>query len=138
MGSAAFLNEAINQLAEKYLELMQSAQNERIPPAAVCRLSCKRSKCIWPITTSTAFDLNPVAVELAEVSLRLNALSADRFVPWFGMQLYNGNSLIGARREVYKTSQTAAKNNDSQQWLQSAPQAIAMAQPRSAGQIWHF
>src|SRR5690554_6502135 len=30
MGSAAFLNEAINQLAEKYLELMQSAQNERI------------------------------------------------------------------------------------------------------------
>ncbi len=137
MGSAAFLNEAINQLAEKYLELMQSAQNERIPQQQYVA-ELQKVKMYLADNNVYGIDLNPVAVELAEVSLWLNALSADRFVPWFGMQLYNGNSLIGARREVYKTSQTAAKNNDSQQWLQSAPQAIAMAQPRSAGQIWHF
>lgn len=137
MGSAAFLNEAINQLAEKYLELMQSAQNERIPQQQYVA-ELQKVKMYLADNNVYGIDLNPVAVELAEVSLWLNALSADRFVPWFGMQLYNGNSLIGARREVYKTSQTAAKNNDSQQWLQSAPQAIAMTQPRTAGQIWHF
>lgn len=137
MGSAAFLNEAINQLAEKYLELMQSAQNERIPQQQYVA-ELQKVKMYLADNNVYGIDLNPVAVELAEVSLWLNALSADRFVPWFGMQLYNGNSLIGARREVYTTSQTAAKNNDSQQWLQTAPQAIAMSQPRSAGQIWHF
>lgn len=137
MGSAAFLNEAINQLAEKYLELMQSAQNERIPQQQYVA-ELQKVKMYLADNNVYGIDLNPVAVELAEVSLWLNALSADRFVPWFGMQLYNGNSLIGARREVYKSSQTAAKNNDSQQWLQSSPQAIAMSQPRSAGQIWHF
>lgn len=137
MGSAAFLNEAINQLAEKYLELMQSALDERISQQQYVA-ELQKVKMYLADNNVYGIDLNPVAVELAEVSLWLNALSADRFVPWFGMQLYNGNSLIGARREVYKTSQTAAKNNDSQQWLQSAPQAIAMSQPRSAGQIWHF
>lgn len=137
MGSAAFLNEAINQLAEKYLELMQSANDERIAQQDYVK-ELQKVKMYLADNNVYGIDLNPVAVELAEVSLWLNALSADRFVPWFGMQLYNGNSLIGARREVYKTSQTAAKNNDSQQWLQSAPQAIAMSQPRSAGQIWHF
>lgn len=137
MGSAAFLNEAINQLAEKYLELMQSALDERIPQQQYVA-ELQKVKMYLADNNVYGIDLNPVAVELAEVSLWLNALSADRFVPWFGMQLYNGNSLIGARREVYKTSQTAAKNNDSQQWLQSAPQAIAMSQPRTAGQIWHF
>ena len=137
MGSAAFLNEAINQLAEKYLELMQTALDERIPQQQYVA-ELQKVKMYLADNNVYGIDLNPVAVELAEVSLWLNALSADRFVPWFGMQLYNGNSLSGARREGYTTSQTAAKNNDSQQWLQSAPQAIAMSQPRSAGQIWHF
>ena len=57
-------------------------------------------------------DLNPVAVELAEVSLWLNAIYGEPTedgqppkaarVPWFGYQLFAGNSLIGARREVYR------------------------------------
>ena len=34
MGSAAFLNEAVNQLADKYLQLAQSARGERIPQSA--------------------------------------------------------------------------------------------------------
>lgn len=137
MGSAAFLNEAINQLAEKYLELMQSALDERIPQQDYVK-ELQKVKMYLADNNVYGIDLNPVAVELAEVSLWLNALSADRFVPWFGMQLYNGNSLIGARREVYKTSQTGAKKNDSQQWLQNAPQAVPMSKPRSDGQIWHF
>ena len=137
MGSAAFLNEAINQLAEKYLELMQSANDERIAQQDYVK-ELQKVKMYLADNNVYGIDLNPVAVELAEVSLWLNALSADRFVPWFGMQLYNGNSLIGARREVYKLTQTGAKNNDSKQWLQNAPEAVAMSQPRAEDEIWHF
>ncbi|MCG3858103.1 hypothetical protein [Psychrobacter sp. Ps2] len=137
MGSAAFLNEAINQLAEKYLELMQSANDERIAQQDYVK-ELQKVKMYLADNNVYGIDLNPVAVELAEVSLWLNALSADRFVPWFGMQLYNGNSLIGARREVYKLTQTGAKKNDSKQWLQNAPEAVAMNKPRAKDEIWHF
>lgn len=137
MGSAAFLNEAINQLAEKYLELMQSANDERIAQQDYVK-ELQKVKMYLADNNVYGIDLNPVAVELAEVSLWLNALSADRFVPWFGMQLYNGNSLIGARREVYKLTQTGAKKNDSKQWLQNAPEAVAMNQPRAEDEVWHF
>tara|TARA_B100001179_G_C18604658_1_gene413375 strand:+ start:3389 stop:8350 length:4962 start_codon:yes stop_codon:yes gene_type:complete len=137
MGSAAFLNEAINQLAEKYLELMQSANDERIAQQDYVK-ELQKVKMYLADNNVYGIDLNPVAVELAEVSLWLNALSADRFVPWFGMQLYNGNSLIGARREVYKLTQTGAKKNDSKQWLQNAPEAVPMNKPRAEDEIWHF
>lgn len=137
MGSAAFLNEAINQLAEKYLELMQSANDERIAQQEYVK-ELQKVKMYLADNNVYGIDLNPVAVELAEVSLWLNALSADRFVPWFGMQLYNGNSLIGARREVYKLTQTGAKKNDSKQWLQNAPEAVPMNKPRAGDEIWHF
>ena len=137
MGSAAFLNEAINQLAQTYLELMQNANDERIAQQDYVQ-ELQKVKMYLADNNVYGIDLNPIAVELAEVSLWLNALSADRFVPWFGMQLYNGNSLIGARRETYKLSQIAAKNSDSQQWLKQAPSALSMQHARREGQIWHF
>lgn len=135
MGSAAFLNEAINQIADKYLELAQKSRNERIPQQDYLR---EKQKVKMYLADHSVFgvDLNPVAVELAEVSLWLNALSEDRFVPWFGLQLYNGNSLVGARREVYKASQLTHNGEDS--WLKTAPTRLPMAQPREMGQIWHF
>ena len=83
--------------------------------------------------------MNPVAVELAEVSLWLNALSKDRFVPWFGLQLHCGNSLIGARRETYTASQLTTDNSkDTQSWHNNAPVAVAMADPLPDNCIWHF
>jgi type II restriction/modification system DNA methylase subunit YeeA len=137
MGSAAFLNEAINQLAEKYLELMQSARDERIPQHQYPE---ERQKVKMYLADNCVFgvDLNPVAVELAEVSLWLNALSKDRFVPWFGLQLHCGNSLIGARREAFGSEQLKRKPSDKDAWLNQAPQAIPMAEPRPKGRIWHF
>jgi hypothetical protein len=104
MGSAAFLNEAINQLADKYLELAQSATGERIPQN---RYLDEKQKVKMYLADNNCFgvDLNPVAVELAEVSIWLNALSSDRFIPWLGMQLNCGNSLIGARRQAWSRHQ---------------------------------
>jgi len=137
MGSAAFLNEAINQIADKYLELMQNAEGVRIPQHQYPQ---ERQKVKMYLADNNVFgvDLNPVAVELAEVSLWLNALSRDRFVPWFGLQLYCGNSLIGARREFFKASQLSLKAKDPASWLNAAPEALAMNAARQSGQIWHF
>jgi hypothetical protein len=137
MGSAAFLNEAVSQLADLYLELMQRARNERI---AQDQYAIEKQRVKMYLADNCVFgvDLNPVAVELAEVSLWLNALSADRFVPWFGLQLHCGNSLIGARRQVYDKDQLQRKASDSDSWLSTAPKNLPMKTARRAGQIWHF
>lgn len=148
MGSAAFLNEAIDQLADKYLALAQSARvtsgtGERIPQA---EYASEKQKVKMYLADHSVFgvDLNPVAVELAEVSLWLAALSSDRFVPWFGFQLRTGNSLIGARREGYRASQLGLKSKDPDCWLSTAPQAVPFAGDASPDSgpaqqtIWHF
>jgi hypothetical protein len=137
MGSAAFLNEAVSQLADLYLELMQRARNERIAQDQYV-VEKQRVKMYLADNCVFGVDLNPVAVELAEVSLWLNALSADRFVPWFGLQLHCGNSLIGARRQVYDKDQLKRKASDPASWLSTAPVNVPMKAPRKAGQIWHF
>src|SRR6202521_1854250 len=109
MGSAAFLNEGVNQLAEAYLERKQAELGRRIPHHLYAQ---ELQKVRMYIADRNVFgvDLNPVAVELAEVSLWLNAIYGEEDangaprparVPWFGYQLFTGNSLIGARPEVY-------------------------------------
>ncbi len=140
MGSAAFLNEAINQIADKYLELIQQATGERISQDDFVQ---QKQQVKMYIADNNVFgvDLNPVAVELAEVSLWLNALSKDRFVPWFGFQLYHGNSLIGARAETFAASQLTHTKADS--WLKSAPERLALhnwsqQSQENSDRIWHF
>lgn len=104
MGSAAFLNEAVNQLAEAYLQARQKETGQTIPHDAY---TTERQRVKMYIADNNVFgvDLNPVAVELAEVSLWLNAISEGGHVPWFGLQLATGNSLVGARRQVFSTAQ---------------------------------
>ncbi|TLF53268.1 hypothetical protein FEI13_01325 [Halomonas urmiana] len=149
MGSAAFLNEAIDQLADKYLALAQSARQaenpaaERIPQADYAAEK-QRVKMYLADHNVFGVDLNPVAVELAEVSLWLGALSADRFVPWFGFQLRTGNSLIGARHEAYPASTLTLKPKDPAAWLNRAGDAVPLATDDEnedtllGERIWHF
>ncbi|WP_424686838.1 Eco57I restriction-modification methylase domain-containing protein [Halarcobacter ebronensis] len=122
MGSAAFLNEAINQLSEAYIHQKQLELGEKIPHD---KYTSELQKVKMHIADNNVFgvDLNPTAVELAEISLWLNAL-AGSFVPWFGFQLENGNSLIGARREVYEVHQLTAKKKDLL-WYEDAPKRLA-------------
>jgi len=100
VGSAAFLNEAVNQLADAYLRRKQLELGETIPHEA---FTTERQKVKMYLADNNVFgvDLNPTAVELAELSLWLNTIYEGAYVPWFGLQLANGNSLIGARRETY-------------------------------------
>ena len=95
IGSAAFLNEAISQLAEAYLDKKQEELGEQI---AFDRRTAELQRVKMFIADRNVYgvDLNPIAVELAEVSLWLNTIYKGAHVPWFGTQLACGNSLIGS------------------------------------------
>lgn len=131
MGSAAFLNEAINQLAVKYMDFAQKAKGERLSMSAYAK-ELQRVKMYMADNCVFGVDLNPVAVELGEVSLWLNALSDDKFVPWFKLQLHAGNSLIGCRRTVYPRDTVIGSTG-----VSSKPVDLG-AKPLGDGQIWQF
>ena len=83
-------------------------------------------------------DLNPVAVELAEVSLWLNTIYEGGFVPWFGTQLVNGNSLIGARRQVYRI-ENMQSTSKGMRWYEMEPQRVPLGTKRMPRkQVYHF
>ena len=97
MGSGAFLNEAVNQIAERILALeAQQASNSLSSPKA-------KKERFWRIKYTLisnnvyGVDLNPTAIELARFSLWLNCIGAGQEPPSFKGRLKIGNSLIGAR-----------------------------------------
>lgn len=122
MGSAAFLNEAVNQLAERYLERRQRELGERIPHADYAD-ELQTVKHYIADRNVNGVDLNPVAGELAEVSLWLNCIHKDGHVPWFGYQIVCGNSLVGARRQVYRKSKITRQKKDTL-WFNFAPDRV--------------
>jgi hypothetical protein len=150
MGSAAFINEAVNQLAEAYLERKQAETGKRIPHEQYPH-ELQRVRMYIADRNVFGVDLNPVAVELAEVSLWLNAiygepqqdadgnplpLKAAR-VPWFGYQLFTGNSLIGARRQVYAPHLLSTRTKPF--WHEQAPEPVPrQGGRRPPGAIYHF
>ena len=152
MGSAAFLNEAVNQLSEAYLERKQQELGRRIPHD---RYPQELQKVRMYLADRNVFgvDLNPVAVELAEVSLWLNAIYGEldeqgnpvtdaqgrplpARVPWFGYQLFAGNSLIGARQQVYNAA--ALKKGAKPAWHEEPPRRVTPQAPRKPDEIWYF
>ncbi|WP_180170755.1 class I SAM-dependent DNA methyltransferase [Acinetobacter sp. YH12027] len=142
MGSAAFLNEAVNQLAEAYLVKKQSELNQRIE---MKDYQHELQTVKMHIADHNVFgvDLNSIAVELAEVSLWLNSINGSNQVPWFGYQLFNGNSLIGARRQVYDEKQIKTKVK-ADKWFNFAPKRLApeslarKKSDRAETEVYHF
>ncbi|HCZ16979.1 MAG TPA: N-6 DNA methylase [Candidatus Accumulibacter sp.] len=158
MGSAAFLNEAVNQLAEAYLERKQIELKRRIPHEQY-RVELQKTRMYLADRNVHGVDLNPVATELAEVSLWLNAIYGEPAepgqppraarVPWFGYQIFAGNSLIGARREVFAAS--LLKTGSKPAWYDTPPRRCGFlpspASGRGAGgegevrrpdEVYHF
>lgn len=121
MGSAAFLNEAINQLADAYMQRKQRELDKVLPPDEYI-LERQKVKMLLADRNVFGVDLNPIAVELAEVSLWLNSIHAGGFVPWFGMQLVAGNSLIGARRQMFDSALLRKKAKGEHSWMDEVPQ----------------
>ena len=71
----------------------------------------------------------------------LNTIYEGGFVPWFGTQLVNGNSLIGARRQVYSESALTATSKGLH-WYENAPERVPLGTERKKrrgnAQIYHF
>ena len=137
MGSAAFLNEAVSQLAEAYLERKQKETGLSIQHDQR-QQELQKVKMLIADRNVYGIDLNPTAVELAEVSLWLNTIFEGGYVPWFRTQIVNGNSLIGARRQCYTLEQAQAKGPKA--WYNSAPERVEPGKKRSLKrqQVYHF
>ncbi len=137
MGSAAFLNEAVSQLAEAYLERKQKETGVSISHEQR-QQELQKVKMLIADRNVYGIDLNPTAVELAEVSLWLNTIYQGGYVPWFRTQIVNGNSLIGARRQCYTLSQAQADGAGA--WYNNAPERVAPGMNRSLRkqQVYHF
>lgn len=150
MGSGAFLNEAAEQLAHRYLELKQKQIGQNIEPAQY-KDELYRAKHY--ITTRNVYgvDLNATAVELGSLSLWLGSIhrllqkkgengGKDIYqpgaTPWFGLRLRCGNSLIGARRAVWTKEQLSkgkhvGDNGD-------IPRLLKPGEKRGENEIYHF
>ncbi|MFC1743404.1 Eco57I restriction-modification methylase domain-containing protein [Candidatus Riflebacteria bacterium] len=137
MGSAAFLNEAVNQLSEAYLTRKQKETGKII---ALEDYNRERQKVKMYMADNNVFgvDLNPVAVELAEVSLWLNTIYREAYVPWFGMQLACGNSLVGARNQFFSSNLLKKVRKTDKLWLDEVPERVMPGKTRPTDGIHHF
>ena len=117
LGSGAFAIEAVRQLAEQYLSRRERELGRRVDPEERPRELAK-VKAYLALHQVYGVDLNATAVELAEVSLWLDTMVEGLAAPWFGLRLRRGNSLVGARRALYSTSQLKKRA-----WLSVAPVA---------------
>ncbi|HAW19199.1 MAG TPA: hypothetical protein DCX14_03370, partial [Flavobacteriales bacterium] len=135
MGSAAFLVETTNQLADLYLERKQIEVGQVISQEGIL---LEKQKVRSYIADRNCFgvDLNPTAVELGAISLWLNGLHKSDFSPWFGDQLHAGNSLIGARRAIYSKSQLRGKTADL--WFKNQPKEIGWKEERLENTVYQW
>lgn len=126
LGSGAFAIEAVRQLAEQYLSRRERELGRRVDPEERPRELAK-VKAFIALHQVYGVDLNATAVELAEVSLWLDTMVEGLAAPWFGLRLRRGNSLVGARRALYSTSQLKKRA-----WLTAAPAAEPLSQVAAA------
>lgn len=122
LGSGAFAIEAVRQLAEQYLSRRERELGRRVDPEERPRELAK-VKAYLALHQVYGVDLNATAVELAEVSLWLDTMVEGLAAPWFGLRLRRGNSLVGARRALYSTSQLKKRA-----WLSATPVAEPLSQ----------
>ncbi|MET9509356.1 class I SAM-dependent DNA methyltransferase [Streptomyces flavidovirens] len=135
LGSGAFLNEAINQVAAEYLRRRQDETGVAIDTEAY-PIEYQKAKAYIALHNSYGVDLNSTAVELAEVSLWLNTMHPGMEAPWFGLHLRRGNSLIGGRREIYP-----AQKLKKAAWLGATPERFPLTEAANGlpeGSVHHF
>ena len=115
MGSGAFAVEAVRQLAELYLKLRETELDKQVEPEQRA-VELQKVKAHIALHQVYGVDLNPTAVELAEISLWLDTMTSQLKAPWFGLHLRRGNSLVGTLRSTYSTAQMKKR-----EWLKAVP-----------------
>ena len=150
MGSAAFLVEAVGQLADRYLDLKKKQTGQTIDAGDY---EDQRRRVMHYIAVHNLYgvDLNPTAVELGALSLWLASIHRLKIqegengqpdiyrsgaTPWFGLRLRAGNSLIGARRAVWTKEQLL--NGDFYGGDAQTPRQLKPGENRKPGEIYHF
>ncbi|WP_323181067.1 class I SAM-dependent DNA methyltransferase [Streptomyces virginiae] len=135
LGSGAFLNEAINQVAAEYLRRRQEETGQAIDTEQY-PVEFQKAKAYIALHNAYGVDLNSTAVELAEVSLWLNTMHPGMEAPWFGLHLRRGNSLIGGRREIYSADRLKKGG-----WLGATPERFPLTEAANglpSGSVHHF
>lgn len=138
LGSGAFAIEAVQQLAVAYLKRRQEELGVKIDPDDF-QHELQKVKAYIALHNVYGVDLNATAVELAEISLWLDTMGEGLQAPWFGLHLRRGNSLIGARRAVFRRDQLAKKA-----WIKEIPADKPLLDPATGesapagGGIHHF
>ncbi len=138
LGSGAFLNEAINQLAAAYLKRRQAELGETLDADRYQR-ELQKVKAHFALHQSYGVDLNATAVELAEVSLWLNCMYPGLKAPWFGLGLRRGNSLVGCRRATWRAERLKDKVWAKDKAADAVPPVDRpLDEPLEADEIHHF
>ncbi|MFF5856375.1 hypothetical protein ACFY8B_12150 [Streptomyces sp. NPDC012751] len=137
LGSGAFLNEAVNQVAAEYLRRREAETGVEIAPDQRA-VELQKAKAYVALHNAYGVDLNATAVELAEVSLWLNTMHPGMRAPWFGLHLRRGNSLVGAGRRIYDKDALGKGK-----WLSKkdtlAPKELPFREgPLPEGSVHHF
>ncbi|MFW5871556.1 MAG: Eco57I restriction-modification methylase domain-containing protein [bacterium] len=149
MGAAAFHNEVIDQLAEKYLERKQEETKEKINPGDYNE-ELQKVKAYIANHNVYGVDLNSTAIELGKIALWLNAMHQKMEVPFFGKRLGVGNALLGAWFKVYKEKDVVLEYREGKQvskkWWEIAPKPTKfnlkknnhLITNRKKDEIYHF
>ena len=101
MGSGAFLVEACRQLGDALVETWRAhGEVPEIPPDEDEGIFARRliaQRCLYGV------DRNPMAVDLAKVSLWLATLAKDHALTFVDHALRDGDSLVGLSRKQIET-----------------------------------
>ena len=107
MGSGAFLVEACRQLGDALVEAWRAhGEMPKIPPDEDEGIFARRliaQRCLYGV------DRNPMAVDLAKVSLWLVTLARDHALTFVDHALRHGDSLVGLSREQIEAFHWEAK-----------------------------
>ena len=109
MGSGHFLVEATDYLAHELVRAWAEARPEELEREEVAEQDVQWAKrevvrrCIYGV------DLNPMAVELAKLSMWLSTVAANKPLTFLDHHLKVGNSLIGAKVDDLKILPTLEK-----------------------------
>jgi|GEM_PF-1862647 len=143
MGSGAFLNAVVDEIAPKMAKLyeapdkkayeqkiqeLNAADNGKNPVALAKIRDLKPQSPSFYLSKAKnhlmkhavhGVDLNPTAVELAKISLWLNCLHEDGNLPFLDMKLRLGNSLVGGWVNRHEDEETGLPH-----WLLPPPNAL--------------
>ncbi|MGB3683122.1 MAG: N-6 DNA methylase [Rubrobacteraceae bacterium] len=143
MGSGHFLVEVTEYIARFLVELDVSP--EEVPDTAEAEPDAELAYWKRRVVQSCVYgvDMNPLAVDLAKLSLWLSTVARDRPLSFLDHHLRSGNSLVGARLTDLQPGNTGGKKRrktakavDESQLSMLADDAFRQSMSLAVGNMW--